>query len=588
MSDNWQQEPQYKSGEQASNAEALMANVVGGVKNMLRGTPFGSTQFDDRDLNDMIDLVEHANPEHLEMAGKALWDARDAIRTAADTLHKHIANLDWEGEGATQFHTWTQSLFKFTTQFETYAHTAGTEITTAATGLASVRKSMPPRDTRPVGEQKRPWTLPKAKQGEHDADYVLAKKVEKDRQDAINQMVRLGSFYSVAAGGLKQNSEPGAIEAIPNVGVPKVWSPVEGQRRVHSPDSSTPTAAVRHRVVAEAHDTAPVNHGTETGGGVPPLKEVHAPSSHPGHDVGTEINTVGTLPPPAHTTQPGPSVPTLPSTGGGIPTPPTTTGPMVPPIAPTMGRTTSYGPGGRLPISAQGRTGPTGTARGQMPQESEEQVGRSVTGGRVPQGPIGQAGRAIGRTTMPAGESAVRGTTQQAGRSPLGRGVTGGTPRMANASGERTGATGPIGAARNGVVGGKPVTGRTPGAASNSRVARGTVVGAEEPVSSTQPKGALGQRGVVGTPAAKADTDTGRSALRSAGNPEGVVGAPRNAAGSTPESSEAGARGAGLGRGAVGNRRNAKGETDRDGVPAAKQQHRPSKKQRRDAPQKRD
>jgi hypothetical protein len=115
------------------------------------------------------------------------------------------------------------------------------------------------------------------------------------------------------------------------------------------------------------------------------------------------------------------------------------------------------------------------------------------------------------------------------------------------------------------------------------------VVGADEPASSGQPKGPLGQRGVVGAPTARDESGTGQSVLRSAGNPEGVIGAPRNAAGSAPGGgSEAGARGAGLGRGAVGNRQAPDEGTGRVGGPAEKQQHRPSQKQRRDAPKKRD
>ncbi|MGW1170345.1 hypothetical protein [Streptomyces sp. NPDC002550] len=580
MSDNGKQQPTYNSGDKEANLLAGASEAFGAVENLFRGTPLGRTQFDESDLNDMIDLVEHGNPEHLEMAGKAIWDARDAIHDAAKNLRGYVDKVDWEGEGATSFHKYATSLLKWAEKFEAYAHSVGAEITTAAMGLASIH--MPPRDTRPVGEQKRPWLLPKAKQVESNPEYVLAQKVEKNRQEAINQMVRLGSYYSVAGGSLHTEPKPSMaeIDKLPDFGVPPV-SGREEKRRAYTPETSTPTAAVR-RSVAESHSTAPVAHGAETGGGAPPLGGVHVPSGHPGHDVGTEINTVGTLPPPAHTTQPGPSAPTLPTATGGGPTPvpPLGPGPMTPPIAPTVGRTTGYRPIGRLPISTQGRTGPSGTAGGRVPQEPEGQAGRAVTGGRVLQGPTGQAARAVGGTTE-AGESAVRGSAQQAGRSPLGRGVTGGTPRMIDTPGENARATGPIGAARNGVVGGKPVTGRTPGAVSNSRVPRGMVVGAEQPVSSTQPKGALGQRGVVGAPAAKEDRGTS-PVLRSARNPEGVIGAPRNAAGSTRGDSESSARGA------ADNRRSANGATGRDGGPAEKQQHRPTRKQRRDAPQKRD
>ncbi|MGW3171491.1 hypothetical protein [Streptomyces sp. NPDC001153] len=585
MSDNGKQQPTYNSGDKEANLLAGASEAFGAVENLFRGTPLGRTQFDESDLNDMIDLVEHGNPEHLEMAGKAIWDARDAIHDAAKNLRGYVDKVDWEGEGATSFHKYATSLLKWAEKFEAYAHSVGAEITTAAMGLASIH--MPPRDTRPVGEQKRPWLLPKAKQVESNPEYVLAQKVEKNRQEAINQMVRLGSYYSVAGGSLHTEPKPSMaeIDKLPDFGVPRAGSWVDEQRRVISPESPTPASTVR-RSVAEGHDAAPVAHGTDAGGGVPPLREVHVPSVPTGHDVGTEINTVGTLPPPAHTAQPSPPAPTLPTAGGGgqTPAPPLGPAPMTPPIAPTVGRTTGYRPIGRLPISTQGRTGPSGTAGGRVPQEPEGQAGRAVTGGRVLQGPTGQAARAVGGTTE-AGESAA---ARGAGRSPLGRGVTGGTPKMTNTPGENARATGPVGVARNGVVGGKPVTGRTSGAASSSRVPRGMVVGADEPVSSAQPKGALGQRGVVGVPAAKADPGTGQSVLRSASNPEGAIGAPRNSAGSTLGGSEVGARGAGLGRGTVGNRQSVNGETDREGGPAEKQQHRPTQKQRRDVPQKRD
>ncbi|MGW0410840.1 hypothetical protein ACWDZX_06005 [Streptomyces collinus] len=581
MSDNWQKQPQYKTGLEQANTESVVANAVSGVKNLFRGTPLGSTHFDDAALNAMIDLVEHANPEHLEMAGKALWDARDAVGRAATDLTKNIRAVlaDWEGDGADQFDTWTQSLLTYTKQLETYAHVAGTQISTAATGLASVRKSMPPRDTRPAAEQKKPSELPHAKRVDSNPDFVLAKQVEKNRQDAINQMVRLGSFYSVAAAGLQSNQEPKPIEAIPDVGVALPKGGREEERRAYSPERLTSTAAVRRS--AAGQDATPVAHGKESGGGLPPLREVHESTGHAGHDVGTEINTAGTLPPPAHTTPSGPPVPTVPTTSGGGQTPTLPSGPMMPPVVPTAGRTAGYKPAGRFPISTQGRTGPSGTARGRLPQEPEGQAGRTATGGRVPQEPAGQTARAMGRTT-PTGEPAVRGAAQQAGRSPVGRGITGGTPRASNTPGGRAGATGPIGAARNGVTGGKPVTGRSPGATSSTRVPRGMVVGAEEPVSSARPKGPVGQRGVVGAPAAKTEPAASQSVLRSASNPEGAIGAPRNGTGT-------GARGAGLGRNTVGNRPGAEAEVGRGESPAQKREHRPrQKQQRREAPDERD
>ncbi|WP_318200971.1 hypothetical protein [Streptomyces sp. SCL15-4] len=606
MSDDWKQKPEYKSAAQQVDKEVgRQVAPITTAQNVLAHMPLfggvrvnlvGSTNFESHKLNDMIDLVEHANPEHLELTGKSLFDAGKAIRKAASDLEQHL-RVDWEGEGAAAFHAYTQKLIHYTNSLAGYADAAGTHISVAATGLASARSAMPPRDTRPAAEQKLPTELPKAKQVDSNPDYAAALKVEKNRQEAINQMNRLASYYKVAATDLSNAKEPEPIEPIPNIGVP--GHAQDGRKRQYgsgapsTSSASTPTAAVRGDV-AESHAGTATSHGTTAHGhvNVPPLKEVHEPGAPSGHDVGTEIDTTATLPPQAPATpSPASPTPTLPTTSGGGPVPPLPTGPMAPPVTPT-GRTPGYGPGGRPPVTAQGRTGPAGTgtgrvpqgpagqpgrtvSTGRVPQGPAGQAGRSVPGGRTPQGPMGQAARAMGRAT-PAGQPGARGPVQ-AGRSPMGRPVTGGTPRTTGTPGGRSGATGPAGPARNGVVGGKPVTGRTSGSTANPRVPRGMVVGAEEPVSSTQQKGAIGQRGVVGAPTAKAEPGAGQAVLRSASNPEGAIGASRGSA----KGAESGA--SGLGRGAVGGRQGADGGTGRTGGTAGKEQRRPSQ-QRRDAP----
>ncbi|WP_225101300.1 hypothetical protein [Streptomyces sp. CoH27] len=594
MSDDWKQQPKYKPDVQqvdkeidkqvapVTTAQDLLANMpfFGGVRvNLL-----GETNFENHRLNDMIDLVEHGNPEHLEMTGKALWDAGAAIRKAATELNLHLT-VDWKGEGAQSFRTWTGLLVKYTQDLAGYADEAATHISVAATGLASARISMPPRDTRPADQQKLPTELPKAKQVDSNPDYAAAVKVEQHRQEAINQMNRLASYYKVSAADLNKQKEPDPLEPIPNVGVPQPQGVSDGGHRDYGSASSTPTATVRGVAGGGHHSTVEPN-GTSAGGHVGPVREVRDPAASPSRDIGTHIDTVGTLPPaPAPHDTPTPTLPT--TSGGGGPTPPPFTGPTTPPIGPAVGRATNYGQASRLPLSAQGRTGPSGSASGRVPQGSgrvaegpEEQPGRATAGGRVPQGPLGQAARAAGRAT-PAGQPGVRGGTTQAGRSPLGRGVTGGTPRPVNAPTERMGASGP---ARNGVVGGKPVTERSISSGSTSRMPRGTVIGAEEPGSSTPVKGALGQRGVVGAPAAKAERATAQEVLRSAGSPNGAIGAPRNSA-SPPKGSGPSNGGSGLGRGAVGDRSASDGGAGRAGQATEKKQRRASEKQRRDASQ---
>src|SRR5690606_3450700 len=114
----------------------------------LRGFHFGSTSFEGYELNDMIDIVESADPTLLDSAGEALAAARDAIKGAAGELSRNLGKIDWEGEAHTAFQDWAGSLVKTAEGIADYADVIGTQVLAAGSGLASVRKSMPPRDTR--------------------------------------------------------------------------------------------------------------------------------------------------------------------------------------------------------------------------------------------------------------------------------------------------------------------------------------------------------------------------------------------------------------------------------------------------------
>ncbi|WP_411148603.1 hypothetical protein [Streptomyces sp. A30] len=504
------------------------------------GSPrvFGKTDFESHDLNAMIDLVESAKPEDLETAGKALWDAKDAIEKAANELKSHIGRVEWEGESATAFHTWGENLVKHALELATFAEAAGTQVTAAATGLASVRSAMPPRDTRYV--RKTVQDIPTVQQVDGNAEYTAAVKVEKDRQEAINQMNRLASFYEVSEGYLAKQEAP-TFEPMPDVGVPKP-DPSRGREFPAAEGQNTGGLGAARESVVAGHDSSSTAIGERrTGDATPPLTQVDDPDVHLDVNVGTKIDSVGTLP-PQETTRPAASMPptvTGPSGGGGGTVPPFPSGTVPPVPSGQAGRTSGFGGatnGNRAPISAQGRTGnPSGT-----------------TGGRG--GTTGPMGRA------PAtGQPGIRG----GGPSPMGRAVSGGTPRpvVGPASG-RAGGASSTGAARgNGVVGGRPTTG--PQGATGSRVPRGTVVGAEGDTGSRTPAGKIGQRGVIGAPNPTPGVRPGQMARPAAGNPDGVVGTPK---GRVPGARSGGSVGGSVDatHGPTGNRRNTNRE-DRKG-----------------------
>lgn len=477
------------------------------------------TDFEDHSLNPMIDLVHQSNPADLEHAGDALATASKAINDAAVELRNHLkyAGEDWEGDAGRAFQKWGEGLATHTESLAKYADGAGVQVSAAAMGLASVRTSLPPRDTRPVLDQKKPGQIPVVQQFEGNKQYTEAVQVEKDRQEAINQMNRLASFYSVSGSELakleKQAPEP--YHPMPRVGI----RPPEDGLIANGSDSTQSSA---HRAVVRESGGGHVGVPSDVSGDNLPSErhpantnlDVHRPT------VGTEINSVGTLTP--ETVKPTPVTPTPSVTGPSGPSggmlPPMGTGAVPPAFGGPGGR--AAGLGGRTPGAAQGRVT---TSEG------------TTAGGRTGRGPVGPVGRASA-----VGQEGARGPVSATGRSPMGRGVTGGVPRSTGTTGSRTGGapggrvggmpgqpsprTGPgaTGAARTGgVVGGRPTAEGGP-SAMGSRVPRGTVIGAEG-TSGARPNGEKpGQRGVIGTN--KPAPSTGQR--RSPGNADGVVGAP--------------------------------------------------------------
>ncbi|MFI6349913.1 WXG100 family type VII secretion target [Streptomyces sp. NPDC050560] len=494
----------------------------------------GHSNFEGHELNDMLDLVEHANPEHLESAGKTLFDARDAIKKAASELNTHITQVDWEGEGAKAFHTWGGNLVSKSDQLATFAETAGTQITSAGSGLASVRGSMPPRDTRL--NRKKVKDIPLPEQVEGNSEYDAAVKVEEHRQEAINQMNRLASFYKVSESNMAAQ-EPPMFDAMPDMGVPKPTHSYDdggggGRNNGSSSGRNTPVVTKFSSNDEGSFDaTSKTSRATSHGVVVDPSA----------HSVNTEIDSVDAPPVPTQTQAIGPH-----HTPAGNPPPVST--PPPPPVGPpvsTTGRRFSTGPEGRTPTNT-GRTLPprrvsnTGESENVGRQTSQaRQMGRAINSmGRMGQNPsrdqtsqARQMGRAINSMGRVAQNNSKNVSNPGRGSSTTGRPVSGGKPRQTNTSNQsRTSATGapkrtnPPGRP-GGVVGGKPNTPThgTPAA----KVPKGKVVGADnEAVNRASRPGSTSNRGVIGAQR-PAGENRRQMPPRPDGSSEGVTGSPK-------------------------------------------------------------
>ena len=492
----------------------------------------GRTSFEHYDLNEMVDLVKQTNPEDLESSGKALWDARDAITAAAEELSGHISTVQWSGKSGEAFRDWGGELVLNTRALSVFAGGAGDQITAAAVGLASVRSAMPAPDTQAA--RKRPGNFTEIERVTDKGEYAVAVRVEKDRQEAINQMNRLSSYYAVSRDQLVElNKTAPEFKSMPNVGVPQPKRSEVVFPGKSAPDSTGTTVAEGHPKTVKSAGNSGVHDTRDTSVTPTAPKHVVEHITHPDAPVGTNIDSVGTLPPSTvvPTTSHNASAMGTTTTGGG-PNNAFETGFGTPIPSGLQGRGTS-GPGGsRYPASAQGRANTPG-------------VSNSNTGRSTGRGPTSQMGRAT-----ETGRSPGKGPVSGAKPSAMGRGgVTGGTPRASGTGAPRANGAPSTGAGReNGVVGGRPANEARNSAKGGSRIPRGTVVGAEETANSRPVSGRPGQRGVFGAPDPAAGPGSNRATTTRTGTgpSETVTGRP------TARNSVAGAERNGMTRGGTG------------------------------------
>ncbi|MEV0020621.1 hypothetical protein AB0H45_00085 [Streptomyces atroolivaceus] len=547
MSDDKQPEltpaEQLKQDEGRVQGQLIVTDVnrvVQGVMEVFGGSgPAGRTSFEGHELNAMIDLIENSKPEDLEAAGKALWNARGAIKDAAGELGRFIEGVDWEGESGTAFRDWGMALVAHADKLAVFAEVAGTQITVAGTGLASVRNSLPPRDNRLV--RKSPDEIETPKRIEGNAEYEAAVKVEKDRQEAINQANRLASYYAVSEETLAAQQPP-RFEKKLDVAVPRPQGYDAPSQTENSPEGSRAagsegSGSVTGHAVAASQDSVANGRGYDAPAVMAPVPE---------KSTSTEINSVATpLSPVTAPNTPTPAPITSSAPGGG-PTPPLATG-FLNPL-----KSSSRGPQGAPVPRAVGQAGPGGARTG---------------------GPAGSGPTANGRTAgSPVGRPAPMGGGSASG--PVGRGgggpqtptagrpaVTGGRPMAAGHAASTSGATGSRAGRASGIVGGTPQR-AVPGVGTPSGargVPRGTVIGAGGATRTGSPASTVGQRGVVG---AGGTASASRPGGRGTPSTKGVVGTPRGGAGSGGGTKGFTVGGAGLVRGPAG--RKASGDEDQD------------------------
>lgn len=426
------------------------------------GTPQrgGQTDFEQYGLNEMVEMVENANPADLEAAGERLYQAARKIQDAAIELYRSKKPIGgeatWAGLGAESARTYTEKLIAHTEKIANFASAAGTQLKAAGEGLASVKNAMPEKD---YGVQN--LHRSDRQQGTKVAEEALEKERQK-RQEAVIQMNKLASHYQVASEGMGEPPPPmKPLEADVPPPLEHGKRPPRGGAMDEGAGGATPGGVAPGRAgdAANAGVSADIGAAGEAGSASPGNAATITPM--PDHRVGTDIDSAPPVAPPQPVAppagpQPGNAPPVTPAN------PPAMPGPMpvgpgtgkVPGVPPTPGRGITEPPA----RPGQGRpVGPRGFGNPQVPGASRPPIGRGPTaigrpgtlreGAGTPprstgRGLPGRPGPGMGEAYGPRGtgrapgvdgpanpqRSGVRGPT---GRPATGPGETIGTPRTA-------------------------------------------------------------------------------------------------------------------------------------------------------------
>ncbi|WP_406148540.1 translation initiation factor IF-2 [Streptomyces sp. NBC_01012] len=409
-----------------------------------QGTPFDSMSHEE-----MLAWLDAANSGAIQGASDRLVSAAEEIRKIAEEIKVRPQTVEWKGEGADAFRTWSADLANATLRLGDYSEGASKWLAQASDSLASAQVAIP----RTHEGAQANLDAARAARNDPDASSVAQKAAETllaekeaNRQEAAAQMRKLAQSYALSASQLDALEKP-AFPPPPGEIVP--------ERAVGYGDSEAYRESTGSRAVAGGGDaTGAVTTHSESSQaegsgnqGVPDSSAVRVPP-HRETPVSMEVNSTATL--PQTSSMPAVSQPTPPVTGkpdGGLPPGPTvppTFGGGARPLPGPSGGSKNAGPNVRSP-SPPGQGVPSSGSASRMPRDAgisggrpaAQPTGRGLPGGTVVGGEGTQSRGPMGHGGMSSGSAARSGAV--GGRPPAGgnSGVVGGRPRQVGRSSQR-------------------------------------------------------------------------------------------------------------------------------------------------------
>ncbi|MEU2670728.1 hypothetical protein ABZ622_17995 [Streptomyces sp. NPDC007164] len=395
-----------------------------------------SPTFDSMSHERMLEWLDAAKSAEIQGAADRLSSAASEIRKIAEDLKVRPQWVEWKGQGADAFRTWSADLANATLRLGDYSEGVSKWLGEASNAIALAQASIPRTE---AGAQAN-LEAALAARNDPDASDVARKSAEtliesgkRNREEAAAQMRRLSQTYTLSSSQMMSLEKP-VFPALPGAIALQGADRRDGRQNGRIPPGSTPTSASSGVV----HPGVPGNRAEAMVDVTAPVSSVN-PTSHTmsppvSRSVDMEIDGVAALP----DTPPSPVAnPVVPQTGPRPDILPSLT-PGVIPLAPHGSRSAPRSTSGGG--STTGLPRPSVSAPGVTPQ-GPGPVGRApgpngITGGRAVPPESGRSAVGIPRGTVIGNES-PRGTAPM-GRVPgMGGGVGSGVSPITGGSSRR-------------------------------------------------------------------------------------------------------------------------------------------------------
>ncbi|GAA3646453.1 hypothetical protein ACG5V6_25795 [Streptomyces chitinivorans] len=367
-------------------------------------------EFEGKSLAALNAMVAKADPGLLTSRGQALGKAGSDMDGIGSELRTYIDRVEWDGEGGDAFREWGRQFALESMRFAAYVRTLGQHMVNAGQALTEAKAAIPE---------------PEMCYADPEKDKARQEREESKRQEAINQLNRLSSYYRTTGEALRAAEEPD-FKPLPDA----------REERQSGPGASTVTPSGGVRDSAAYRDSGavinkdiPLREGTEVP--FPSATDRSAPVFE--RSANTKLDSVA--PPLTAEQRPQTTAPLSPQQHVGPSSPPVAPMPTTGPVQQT-GRVPN---GGRPSLGGGGSVSPRGPVKDGIMGGTPRHAGSPASGTGTPRGTVSgdraPMGRPMGGYPGAAGGGAPTGRGMPPGRpfapSP---GSPGGTPRTGGAS----------------------------------------------------------------------------------------------------------------------------------------------------------